>query len=203
MSMVEKALIALLAVIVIATLWAGPDKTERNYEFMPDMVRSPAYESMTSNPVFGDGLTMQVPPEGTVARGFLPLASSGLVLDTGTEWEKLTKEQTAAWDALGAPWDWEKLDAEARARIVDRGKAVFGAICATCHGQGGAGDGPVTKRGVPPPANLVADANKALSDGRMYRAITAGKGNMAAHAAQVGREDRWKVIRFVRTLQGQ
>ena len=203
MSRLEYALLAALAAIVVLALTAGPDRSRRNSEFMPDMVHSPAYASQSANPVFLDGKTAQRPPDGTVARGFMPLHLDGNLLDTTTAWEELSKEQVAAWQALRAPWDFEKLAEPERARIVGRGGEVFSTFCIPCHGAGAAGDGLVTKRGVPPPPTLLSDANKALTDGRMYRAISCGKGNMTGYPAQVGREDRWKVIRYVRTLQAR
>ena len=51
-----------------------------------------------------------------------------------------------------------------------------------------------------PPA-LFAQGAIDMSDGQMFRIITAGQGNMAPHATQVARADRWRVIRFVRSLQ--
>jgi mono/diheme cytochrome c family protein len=186
----------LLAAIVIAGglhFVGGGDPRRRNYEVMPDMLRSIPYGSLDANPNFPDGKTAQPPIEGTIARGFEPLHAAGVLLDVRAEWKDLGAEQQAAWDALSAP--------EEVAGDLARGRAVFQSICATCHGPGGAGDGVSTKRGVPPPPALFAEGATAMSDGRLFRIITVGQGNMAPHAAQVERSDRWRVIRFVRTLQ--
>ena len=195
MTRVEYGLIAVLGVLIVATLASTPDLSERNVEFIPDMVRSPAYETQSSNPVFADGMTQQAPPDQTIPRGLMPLHSGGVLLDTVTDWEKLQPEQKAAWNALAAPAELQQPD--------PRGERLFNAFCSPCHGAGAAGDGLVTKRGVPPPPTLLSDANKAISDGRMYRAITCGKGNMPTYAAQVKRTDRWKVITYIRSLQGR
>jgi mono/diheme cytochrome c family protein len=40
-----------------------------------------------------------------------------------------------------------------------------------------------------------------MRDGQMFHLISMGQGNMASYASQVGRQDRWKVIRYLRTLQ--
>ncbi len=40
-----------------------------------------------------------------------------------------------------------------------------------------------------------------MPDGQMYHLITLGQKNMASYATQVQRDDRWKVIRYIRTLQ--
>ena len=79
------------------------------------------------------------------------------------------------------------------------------ALCRWTDNQIGIGEVIVpqlTKRGVPPPPALDGDGTKAMSDGRLFRIITAGQGNMAPHAVQVGRDDRWRVVRFIRSLQG-
>jgi mono/diheme cytochrome c family protein len=70
-----------------------------------------------------------------------------------------------------------------------------------CHGPQGKGDGPVPKRGVPLPASLLAENAMEMKDGQMFHVLTYGWRNMSAVAAQLSREDRWKVILYVRSLQ--
>ncbi|MHC4937931.1 MAG: c-type cytochrome [Planctomycetota bacterium] len=183
----------LFAILIFGMLhylgWSEHD--QRNYEVMPDMYESVPYGSLDANPNFADGKTAQAPIEGTIARGFAPMQANGILLDVTRDWKDLDATQQAAWNGFAGP---EETDPE-------RGREVFEAICATCHGDGGGGDGPATKRGVPPPPALFAQGAMDMSDGRMYRIITAGQGNMASHATQVSRADRWRVIRFVRSLQ--
>lgn len=183
--------------------WAlTSDPRQRHVEFLPEMVYGAAYEAQDPNPVFPDGRTQQVPPPGTIARGHAPLRVGDRLLSDGTTpWERLDAAERAAWDALVDPWHGEALDPGREAALVARGSAVFQVQCAVCHGPGGLGDGPVTRRGVPPPPSLKAEAALGMSDGQMFRVITHGRGNMAPYAAQVGREDRWLVIRYIRSLQ--
>jgi mono/diheme cytochrome c family protein len=187
----------LLAVVVALHLSLRADPARRNLEFVPDMANGPAYETQAANPVFPDGKTLQAPPPGTIARGYLPLAVDGLPLDVTTPYKELAPEQVAAWDRLAAP----ALDPEAAAAARARGAFVFENFCAVCHGAGGPEGGPVTKRGVPPPTPLTGDGARAKSDGRLFRILTAGEGNMPSYATQVAREDRWNVILYVRSLQ--
>ena len=184
-----------VAIVVAAALHfvGGAEPDRRNYEIMPDMLVSVPYGAFDPNPNFEDGKTAQAPIAGTIARGFAPLHSNGLVLDTTRAWKELGAAQQAAWDSYAAP---EPKDSD-----LPRGREVFASVCAACHGSGGAGDGAATKRGVPPPPPLSAEGATAMSDGRLFRIITVGQGNMASHAAQVARADRWRVVRFVRTLQ--
>ncbi len=188
-----------VAIVVVAALhFVGVnDHRVRNFEVLPEMLTSIPYDAQAENENFPDGKTIQPPVPGTIARGFLPLSSRGLLLDTTREWKQLPAAQQDAWNALAAP----AVPEQRSAAELSRGREVFQAICATCHGAGGAGDGPVTKRGVPPPPSLLLPGSAEKSDGHMFRIITVGQGNMAAHAAQVTRVDRWRAIRYVRTLQ--
>lgn len=42
-----------------------------------------------------------------------------------------------------------------------------------------------------------------MSDGEIYDAISDGLGGMPGYGAQMAREDRWKVILYLRTLREQ
>ena len=162
-----------------------PDPYRRNYEFFPNMVESVARDAQNSPLVLDDGALVdrRVPP-GSVARGYLPLP-----------FPATPEGALLAGQTLTNPIAADDLEA------VVRGAFVFNTFCAVCHGPKGLGDGPVTKRGVPPPPSFLLDNAVNMADGQMYHVITLGQKNMASYASQISREDRWKVIRFVRTLQ--
>ncbi len=61
-------LIVLLVALVAANLGLSDNPTHRNWEAMPEMVRTIAYKSFSANPDFADRKTLQLPPEGTIAR---------------------------------------------------------------------------------------------------------------------------------------
>jgi mono/diheme cytochrome c family protein len=65
-------LLALLVASVAANFGVGDNPARRNFEAMPEMVRTAAYKSFSANPNFADGKTLQLPPEGTIARGVQP-----------------------------------------------------------------------------------------------------------------------------------
>ena len=48
------------------------DRTKPNSEFIPEMVHSIAYDAYAPNPNYADGKTLQSPPNGTIAIGFMP-----------------------------------------------------------------------------------------------------------------------------------
>src|SRR5436190_15110014 len=45
------------------------DTKKPGYEYMPDMYRSPDYETNSMNPIFGDSSSNRQPVTGTIARG--------------------------------------------------------------------------------------------------------------------------------------
>jgi mono/diheme cytochrome c family protein len=85
--------------------------------------------------------------------------------------------------------------------LLRRGKERYGIYCAMCHGLGGAGDGTVTARGFPGPADFHAPAQQALSSDRIYRAISQGAGVMYGFADRVPAPDRWAMAAYVEALR--
>ena len=178
---VVNTLLLLLFLATVALNWAV--RAERNrphFEVLPEMVRSVAAESFSPNPVFADGKTLQQPAPGTIARGLLPLHYQATPEDARKAGEELTNPY--------APADENALK---------RGATVYANFCAACHGPARAGDGPVARRGYPPPPAQPPP----IKDGEMFHIITYGRANMPSHAALLSREDRWKVILFIRVLQ--
>jgi mono/diheme cytochrome c family protein len=168
---------------VVALNWAVRAERDRPHlEFIPEMVHSVAAESFAPHPVFADGKTLQPPPAGTIRRGLLPL-----------HYEPTQEGAQRAGLELTNPYS---LDDKA---AVERGAFVYANFCQACHGPTGAGDGPVAKRGYPPPPAHP----QPRKDGEAFHIVTYGRANMPSHAAQLSREDRWKVILFIRSLAQQ
>jgi mono/diheme cytochrome c family protein len=179
-------LLVVVLVALIALHWAVlPDPSRRNLEFLPDMLESIPRDAQSPVPALADGIALDLrPPAGSIARGYLPLP-----------YASTPEEALAAGRELQNPIPGDDADA------VARGQFVYANFCATCHGPQGKGDGPVTKLGVPPPPSLHLDHAREMPDGQMFHLISLGQGNMASYASQVERADRWKVIRYIRTLQ--
>ncbi len=181
------ALLALTWLALLALYWALPrDPTGRNREFFPDMVRTARYNAFSPNPNFPDGKTLQRPVPGTIPRGDLPLHYQATPEDAARAGLELQNPLTAG-------------DLQA----LQRGETLFKSFCVPCHGSGGRGDGPVVLRGFPAPPPLVAAHAVQLKDGQLFHILTYGQNNLASYATQLAREDRWKVILFVRSLQQQ
>jgi cbb3-type cytochrome c oxidase subunit III len=176
-------LLTILVASVAANFGINDNPAHRNFEAMPEMVRSIAYKSFTANPNFGDGKTLQAPPEGTIARGVHPL-----------HYGTTPDEAMRAGRELSAP--------PSPAVVLERGARVYQIYCQPCHGAAGKGDGPVAMRGFPPPPSFLAEHAVHLADGQMFHTVTYGQKNMPSYASQVSPEDRWRVVAYVRSLQG-
>jgi mono/diheme cytochrome c family protein len=178
-------LVIVLALLVGAHWLILPDPSQRNYEFFPNMVESYAHDAQSPPPALDDGTPLDLrPPVGSVARGYLPF-----------EYPATPEGALLAGQELQNPFAAD--DAEAAAR----GAIVFSNFCAVCHGGAGHGDGPVTRKGVPPPPNLLLEHALEMSDGQMFHVISVGQANMASYASQIERDDRWRAILHVRRLQ--
>lgn len=86
--------------------------------------------------------------------------------------------------------------------VLRQGQALYNRFCAQCHGQTGQGDGPVglVFKGVPSySVGRVAE----VSEGHIFHVITYGRGRMGAHGSQLDINERWKIVRYVQSLQQQ
>lgn len=99
---------------------------------------------------------------------------------------------------------------DSSAAVIESGKALYDMYCEHCHGPKGAGDGKVAAgvtvdgvqkgnyNGVP---DYKSDALRNITEGHIFHVITYGKGLMWPHGSQISVEDRWKIARYVKTLQ--
>ncbi|MEP7163178.1 MAG: cytochrome c [Ferruginibacter sp.] len=79
---------------------------------------------------------------------------------------------------------------------------LFNINCAICHGAKAMADGPLATSGkIGGVANLASGEKSLLADGTMFHVITYGKNNMGSYASQLTRQQRWMIIKYIRTLQ--
>jgi mono/diheme cytochrome c family protein len=88
-------------------------------------------------------------------------------------------------------------------QAVAKGREVYKAECATCHGDTGQNDGPGVKK-------IAAEMKQALlltdpqvheqSDGSLFWKITEGRGKMPSTENELSEEERWQLVHFVRTF---
>ena len=82
-----------------------------------------------------------------------------------------------------------------------QGRRYYQINCAVCHGDGGMGNGPATKYGVPG-ISLLTDMTKGRTDGYIYGMIRNGRGSMPSYN-RIEETERWHVVNYVRGLQGK
>lgn len=146
----------------------------------------------------GNSMNMRMPPANTVSRnaqGWLPYSlpndSTGL---------RLSNRLVNPLDTTDA--------------VIASGKVLYETYCDHCHGAKGKGDGKVAegvkveengtvleRKAYAGVANLTGDALKNITEGHIFHVITYGKGLMMAHGSQITPEERWKIARYVKTLQ--
>lgn len=177
-------LLVLLGIGAMLNWTLSNDHGQSNLEFLPEMIRPIPHESYAEHGGLPKRMVLQPPSEGTIPRGSLPL-----------HFEATPKDAERAGNELSNPF---KLGDK---KWQSRGAVVYANYCALCHGAGGTGDGPVSRRGVPPPPSLLADKAKKMKDGQLFHIVTYGQSNMAAYASQICQEDRWAVLLHVRQLQ--
>jgi mono/diheme cytochrome c family protein len=92
---------------------------------------------------------------------------------------------------------------------LENGRIQFERFCATCHGAGGLGDGPVSMTsplkgplaGVLPLAGPASIA-KVRSDGHIYATIRYGRRRMPSYQ-RIPSADRWDIVNYLRYLNEQ
>ena len=179
MKSILKITIVLAFSIILSSCWT--DKTKPNYQYMPDMYHSVGYETYSQNPNFANGMTTQLPVEGTIARGQVPYDYPNT--EEGYEAAKLDSKNPLAIDEVN----------------LENGKKMFDIYCISCHGKTGTGDGVLVQRekilGVP---NY---KDRDITEGSIYQVIMYGRNMMGSHASQLTAKERWQVTMYVEQLR--
>ena len=187
-------------------LSCSADKDNPGVEYAPNMYHSTPYEPLSqvtdkeigswldsnpddnhgefynSNPYNPYGMTMRDPVPNTVKRSlYLPYR----IPKDSLELAALIKNPLASTE-----------------EVLKEGKVLYTRYCIHCHGEKGMGDGLVgiAYKGV---TAFNSRAVKNKSEGHIFHVITHGKGRMWAHGSQVSIENRWKIVKYVQTLQKQ
>ncbi|MFC1758599.1 c-type cytochrome [Planctomycetota bacterium] len=197
-------LACLLVLVTLMTFATRIDYTQPNIEILPDMKYTPAWSAYSSNPVFPNGRTLQAPVAGTIARGQMPLHFAPTKEDAIRAGEELFNPYQVDPPEEGGNEATEDEATEFAAKLQDsvrRGGETFRVFCTCCHGGTGAGDGPVTKRGFPPPPSLSTGKSRQMKDGQLFHVLTYGQATMPDFRGQLSSDRRWDLVNFIRSLQ--
>jgi len=143
------------------------------------MMEQGKLKPQASSALFKDGIGMRPPVQGTVARGFLPYPYKGRPEDAGKY--------------LANPLPVTK-------KVLDLGQQKYNTFCSPCHGNFGRGDSRLAGQ-FPNPPTLHSDKAREWPDGNLYHVIAEGQNVMPSYAAQLGRDERWAVVHYIRVLQ--
>jgi mono/diheme cytochrome c family protein len=163
--------------------------------YMPGMDRQPKLRPQKPFEFFANGVSSQLPPEGTIARSAPVQTVDGPVyhfedvpFNTGTVTGTTNFVETNPLPVTDA--------------LLARGRQRFDIYCAPCHGRLGDGNG-ITKAigDMPAVANLHDQRIIEMTDGEIFHTVTMGKGLMGAYGPIVPAEDRWAIIAYLRVLQ--
>ena len=189
-------IISLVAIVLFATAISSCNgKRNPGRVYMPDMGYSQAYETYAGHDTMFQTTNMyhkggnqffynSMPVAGTIKRG--ELHPYTMTNDTVGYARSATVKN---------PMDTIRFSMAEAARL-------YNINCGICHGDKGAGNGPIAAGGfVGGVANLTLPLYVSMADGTMFHSITYGRNLMGSYAAQLSREQRWMVVKYIRTLQ--
>lgn len=174
----------LLGTISLILVFAGCNggHNQTNIELVQNMMDQPSIKSQDWVPAEGDKEQMLVPPAHTVARNRPPYPYA---------------DDPERGDKQPNP-----IAGDMSPEVLKVGHHYFDIYCSICHGVTGAGDGNVAALMALKPRNLLSAEAKAYPDGRIFHAISAGRGAMRPYISQIpDPEIRWRIVNYVRSLQ--
>lgn len=191
------AVFSSLALVTGLLITSCGGKNDPGKIYMPDMTYSRAYETYAERDslkfttdannkggtlVYYDNMSVA----GTIKRGelfpyTLPNDSNGYKMSATVK---------------------NPIDTISAADLAEAGR-LFNINCGICHGEKGAGNGPIAAAGhIGGVANLTLDMYKQMADGTMYHSMTYGRNLMGSYASQLDSRQRWMIVKYIRTLQG-
>ena len=187
-----------LAIAVVLGLGAcrGQSSPEPPVHLNLNMDHQHYFEAQEENPFFEDGRAMRPQVAGTVARDQLHEDDHLYRGRIAGPFSAEGRNGTVFADTIPVPVD---------KALLQRGQARFDIFCAPCHDRAGTGQGLVAKRGVKQgmiaPPDFHGSRVRVMPVGQIFDAITNGARAMPSYAKQIGLQDRWAIVSYVRVLQ--
>ena len=153
-------------------------------EFLDNMDLNKKAIPQSANGFFADRRSQRDPVEGTVARG-------------------MEVYQLGMGDLEAAETQNVDPQLERTEFLLSRGQNRFNVYCSPCHNYDAQGASRVATRGnwagIP---DLTRPETSALSNARIFHIISAGQNLMPSYADKIAPVDRWAIIYYLRSLQG-
>ena len=86
------------------------------------------------------------------------------------------------------------------AQALAIGRMLYSQNCADCHGPSGKGDGKAVRDLDPHPTDLTSSEVVGLGERQLFNKISRGRRPMPAFRKLLSEQQRWQVVRYVRTL---
>ncbi len=180
--------LALVPFAIVAKI-RSTKSTETRPQIIFDMDQQPKFKAQAVNGLFADGRAMRPRVPGTIPRGELQEDDHLYRGKTGGEW------------ATDFPM-------EVTSRMMQRGRERYDIFCLPCHGYTGDGNGIVSQRAESlregiwiPPLSYHSDVIRSKPVGNLFNTISNGIRSMPAYGTQIGTEDRWAIVAYIRALQ--
>ena len=173
---------------IVVSFSSCKDNLKPNYQYMPNMYESVAYETYSESDAFNSptglkGKEGQLPAEGSIKRGFVPYE-----IPNTTEGYDFSKTITTS------PLDGKEVD-------IKKAEELYGIYCAICHGETGNGMGKLVKQekllGVP------SYKDRQVTVGSIFHVQTYGLNSMGSYANQLSQQERWMIAAYVLELKSK
>ena len=161
------------------------DKSEPNYQYMPNMYESVSYNTYSQSDAFKSGKEGQLPVEGTINRGFEPYDYPN------------TPEALLALKAANLKSPLGVLSEKDMAKA----KGLYEIYCAICHGNAGDGKGKLVAQGKF--LGVPSYKDREINEGSVFHVETYGLNGMGSHANQLSKHERWLVASYVMDLKSK
>jgi mono/diheme cytochrome c family protein len=134
------------------------------------------------------------------ARG-LVIAVAVLLVSGGADPRDAAAQASAPWMAP-APEKAKRNPLPNNRKTIEQGEKAAKVNCVSCHGNKGKGDGPAAVALNPKPADWTSNRVQDMPDGEIFWKITTGRGPMPPWR-HLPENDRWAIVRYIRTLAGK
>lgn len=173
-----------LVLVFILSLASCQDKSAPNYQYMPNMYESLAYETYSESNVFKGGVEAQLPAKGTIKRGFVPY-----------DYPNTTEGYEASKVSLKSPLETISTKDE------EKSKELYTIYCGICHGDTGNGKGWLATQGKF--LGVPSYKDRVITEGSVFHVQTYGLNSMGSYANQLNTNERWLVAKYVMKLKNQ